>query len=106
MKATPPPPSQPDGEAGPSQNNHAITANGDRSHMDIDTIVIDTFRWSRCKKPLPQKLMLSIGIPLLSEHVEVLHPSKTQKKTTQLTKKLYPQVIVTTLLLVRTGYRR
>ncbi|XP_022717557.1 zinc finger CCCH domain-containing protein 13-like isoform X2 [Durio zibethinus] len=29
-------------------------------------------RWSRCKKPLPQKVMRSIGIPLPLEHVEVL----------------------------------
>ncbi|CAM8997194.1 unnamed protein product [Rhodiola kirilowii] len=70
VKATPPP--QPDGEAGTSQNHHSVTSNGDRSQMDIDSVVIDTFRWSRCKKPLPQKLMLSIGIPLPSEHVEVV----------------------------------
>ncbi|XP_017256793.1 uncharacterized protein LOC108226362 [Daucus carota subsp. sativus] len=33
---------------------------------------IDLFRWSRCKKPLPQELMLSLGIPLPLENVEVL----------------------------------
>ncbi|KAL6225580.1 hypothetical protein ACLB2K_004429 [Fragaria x ananassa] len=32
----------------------------------------DVFRWSRCKKPLPQKVTRSLGIPLPLEHVEVL----------------------------------
>ncbi|PWA47647.1 Histone deacetylation protein Rxt3 [Artemisia annua] len=50
--------------------------NGERS-MDIDNNnnsnnVTDVFRWSQCKKPLPQTLMLSIGIPLPPEHLEVL----------------------------------
>ncbi|CAI0430963.1 unnamed protein product [Linum tenue] len=44
------------------------SSNGDSS----DSILIDSFRWSRCKKPLPQKLMRSVGIPLPPEHVEVL----------------------------------
>ncbi|CAN0865142.1 hypothetical protein LINGRAHAP2_LOCUS9150 [Linum grandiflorum] len=43
-------------------------SNGDNS----DHVLIDAFRWSRCKRPLPQKLMRSIGIPLPLEHVEVL----------------------------------
>ncbi|XP_077249655.1 uncharacterized protein LOC143889371 [Tasmannia lanceolata] len=34
--------------------------------------IIDVFRWSRCKKPLPQKAMLSIGVPLPVEHLEAL----------------------------------
>uniref|UniRef100_A0A7N0RBB6 Uncharacterized protein n=1 Tax=Kalanchoe fedtschenkoi TaxID=63787 RepID=A0A7N0RBB6_KALFE len=69
VKATPP---LADGESGPSQNHHSVATNGERSHMDIDSVIIDAFRWSRCKKPLPQKLMRSIGIPLPSEHVEVI----------------------------------
>ncbi|CAI0430968.1 unnamed protein product [Linum tenue] len=44
------------------------SSNGDSS----DSILFDAFRWSRCKKPLPQKLMRSVGIPLPPEHVEVL----------------------------------
>ncbi|KAJ6292192.1 hypothetical protein OIU76_024164 [Salix suchowensis] len=37
-----------------------------------DIVHIDVFRWSRCKKPLPQKVMQSVGIPLPLEHVQVL----------------------------------
>ncbi|KAI3676546.1 hypothetical protein L1987_86157 [Smallanthus sonchifolius] len=32
----------------------------------------DVFRWSLCKKPLPQMVMRSIGIPLPPEHLQVL----------------------------------
>ncbi|XWS16754.1 hypothetical protein CRYUN_Cryun33cG0005900 [Craigia yunnanensis] len=53
-----------------SQNHHSHSSNGEKN--DSDNIVIDVFRWSRCKKPLPQKVMRSIGIPLPLEHVEVL----------------------------------
>ncbi|GAU28466.1 hypothetical protein TSUD_294690 [Trifolium subterraneum] len=53
-----------------SQNHHLHSANGDKS--DSDTILIDVFRWSRCKKPLPQTLMRTVGIPLPLEHVEVI----------------------------------
>lgn len=49
--------------------NHSHTANGER--IDYDNMVIDAFRWSRCKKPLPQKVMQSVGIPLSLEHLEV-----------------------------------
>ncbi|GLT41415.1 hypothetical protein SLA2020_154810 [Shorea laevis] len=44
--------------------------NSEKNYSD-DTMV-DVFRWSRCKKPLPQKVMRSIGIPLPREHVEVI----------------------------------
>ncbi|EOY14008.1 Peptidyl-prolyl cis-trans isomerase G isoform 1 [Theobroma cacao] len=53
-----------------SQNHHSHSSNGEKN--DSDNIMIDVFRWSRCKKPLPQKIMRSIGIPLPLEHVEVL----------------------------------
>ncbi|XVE98960.1 hypothetical protein REPUB_Repub03eG0154500 [Reevesia pubescens] len=53
-----------------SQNHHSHSSNGEKN--DSDNIMIDVFRWSRCKKPLPQKVMRSIGIPLPLEHVEVL----------------------------------
>lgn len=52
-----------------SQNHHPHSANGEKS--EPDHVMIDAFRWSRCKKPLPQKLMRTIGIPLPLEHVEV-----------------------------------
>ncbi|KAK7314855.1 hypothetical protein VNO77_33383 [Canavalia gladiata] len=53
-----------------SQNHHPHSSNVDKA--DSDNIMIDVFRWSRCKKPLPQKVMRSMGIPLPLEHVEVL----------------------------------
>ncbi|RYR06921.1 hypothetical protein Ahy_B05g074237 isoform B [Arachis hypogaea] len=56
-------------DAEKSQNHHH-SANGDKA--DSDSVMIDVFRWSRCKKPLPQKVMRTIGIPLPPEHVEVL----------------------------------
>lgn len=33
--------------------------------------IIDVFRWSRCKKVLPQKIMKSVGIPSPIDEVEV-----------------------------------
>lgn len=60
-------------EAEKSQNHFVHCPNGERT--DNDNTLIDVFRWSRCKKPLPQKVMRSIGIPLPSEHVEVLFSS-------------------------------
>ncbi|OIV90700.1 hypothetical protein TanjilG_15086 [Lupinus angustifolius] len=50
--------------------NHPHSANGGKN--DCVDVMIDAFRWSRCKKPLPQKVMRTIGIPLPLEHVEVL----------------------------------
>ena len=58
-----------DVETEKSQNHHPHPANGEKN--DCDNMVIDVFRWSRCKKPLPQKVMRSVGIPLPLEHVEV-----------------------------------
>ncbi|XP_047310319.1 uncharacterized protein LOC124913923 isoform X2 [Impatiens glandulifera] len=57
-----------------SEQNHGgvHTTNGERGSDGVDTISIDVFRWSRCKRPLPQKVMQSHGIPLPLEHVEVL----------------------------------
>lgn len=51
--------------------NHLPSSNGDKT--ESDNSIIDVFRWSRCKKPLPQKLMRSIGFPLPPDHVEVKH---------------------------------
>ncbi|GLU05013.1 hypothetical protein SLE2022_221380 [Rubroshorea leprosula] len=53
-----------------SQNHHSHSMNGEKS--DSDNTMVDVFRWSRCKKPLPQKVMRSIGIPLPLEHIEVI----------------------------------
>ncbi|RDX93840.1 hypothetical protein CR513_23845, partial [Mucuna pruriens] len=59
-----------DPEIEKSQNHHHHPTNGDKA--DSDNVIVDVFRWSRCKKPLPQRVMRSIGIPLPLEHVEVL----------------------------------
>lgn len=59
-------------ETGRPQTNNAHASNGERSGVDGESSVIDIFRWSRCKRPLPQKSMQSIGIPLPLEHVEVI----------------------------------
>lgn len=58
-------------EAERSQSHYSNGTNGEKSSTDGDNGIIDVFRWSRCKKPLPQELMLSIGIPLPLENVEV-----------------------------------
>ncbi|EPS74224.1 hypothetical protein M569_00530, partial [Genlisea aurea] len=46
--------------------------NGGVDGESSSSVVVDLFRWSRCKRPLPQKYMLSVGIPLPWEHVEIL----------------------------------
>ncbi|PQM38174.1 zinc finger CCCH domain-containing protein 13 isoform X1 [Prunus yedoensis var. nudiflora] len=59
-----------EGETEKSQNHVSHSTNGERN--DSDHIMIDVFRWSRCKTPLPQKVTRSVGIPLPLEYVEVL----------------------------------
>ncbi|KAJ0962229.1 hypothetical protein J5N97_030057 [Dioscorea zingiberensis] len=59
-----------EGEQDKLQNHASRVQHGDRN-MDRENI-IDVFRWSQCKKPLPQNVMRSIGIPLPVEHLEVL----------------------------------
>eukprot|EP00262_Sarcandra_glabra_P011518 TRINITY_DN2780_c0_g1_i1.p1 TRINITY_DN2780_c0_g1~~TRINITY_DN2780_c0_g1_i1.p1 ORF type:complete len:817 (+),score=173.64 TRINITY_DN2780_c0_g1_i1:177-2627(+) len=61
----------PESELEKLQNHNSHAQIGDRNMTDRENI-FDLFRWSRCKKPLPQKVMLSIGIPLPVEHLEVL----------------------------------
>lgn len=51
-------------------HNHQHSSNGEKH--DPENILIDVFRWSRCKKPLPQKVMRSVGIPLPLDYLEVL----------------------------------
>lgn len=60
-----------------SKNHHPHSANGEK--YDCDNVMIDAFRWSRCKKPLPQKVMRTVGIPLPLEHVEVLSDYSKKK---------------------------
>ncbi|XP_059656216.1 uncharacterized protein LOC132303126 isoform X3 [Cornus florida] len=55
-----------------SLTHNLHSTNGEISTVDGDSVMIDVFRWSCCKKPLPQKVMRSIGIPLPLEHLEVL----------------------------------
>ncbi|CAI9108858.1 OLC1v1008558C1 [Oldenlandia corymbosa var. corymbosa] len=59
-------------ESDRSQHHNSHSTNGERG-CSVDTEnVVDAFRWSRCKKILPQSKMISVGIPLPPEHVEVL----------------------------------
>ncbi|KAK6921450.1 Histone deacetylation protein Rxt3 [Dillenia turbinata] len=60
-------------EAEMPQSHSLHSANGDRHLGDSDNVMIDVFRWSHCKKPLPQKVMRSLGVPLPLEHVEALY---------------------------------
>ncbi|CAN4115353.1 unnamed protein product [Withania somnifera] len=54
------------------QTYNVHMANGEKNGVNGENMMVDMFRFSRCKKPLPQKLMQSVGIPLPLEHVEVL----------------------------------
>lgn len=54
------------------QSHNLHMANGEKNGVNGENTMVDMFRLSRCKKPLPQKLMQSVGIPLPLEHVEVL----------------------------------
>ncbi|VAH74083.1 unnamed protein product [Triticum turgidum subsp. durum] len=51
-------------------NSHHHLQNGDRGNTEHE--LRDVFRWSRCKKAMPEVAMRSIGIPLPAEQVEVL----------------------------------
>lgn len=55
----------------PQNHNSRVAQSSNRNSTDCDRL-IDVYRWSRCKRPLPQKVMHSIGIPLPVEHLEVL----------------------------------
>ncbi|KAL6655586.1 hypothetical protein ACP70R_006412 [Stipagrostis hirtigluma subsp. patula] len=59
-----------DAEVGKHQNSSHHSQNGDRSSMEHE--IRDVFRWSRCKKAMPESAMRSIGIPLPAEQLEVL----------------------------------
>ena len=59
-----------DSDSEKSQNHHSHPASNGKSNGN-DDVMTDVFRFSRCKKPLPQKMMLTLGIPLPLDHVEV-----------------------------------
>ncbi|KAK3130059.1 hypothetical protein QOZ80_6BG0488370 [Eleusine coracana subsp. coracana] len=53
------------------QNSSHLSRNGDdRSFVEHE--LRDVFRWSRCKKAMPENVMRSIGIPLPADQLEVL----------------------------------
>ncbi|KAF3334913.1 Transcriptional regulatory protein rxt3 [Carex littledalei] len=54
-----------------SSHNHHHTQNGTGSIEQKEELV-DTFRWARCRKPLPDNSMRSLGLPLPPEHLEIL----------------------------------
>ncbi|XP_062198703.1 uncharacterized protein LOC133901363 [Phragmites australis] len=59
-----------DAEPEKHQNSSHHPQNGDRGSMEHE--LRDVFRWSRCKKAMPESAMRSIGIPLPAEQLEVL----------------------------------
>ncbi|KAF8688759.1 hypothetical protein HU200_042238 [Digitaria exilis] len=59
-----------DAEAEKHQNSSHHSQNGDRGSVEHE--LRDVFRWSRCKKAMPESAMRSIGIPLPADQLEVL----------------------------------
>uniref|UniRef100_A0A0E0EB62 Histone deacetylation protein Rxt3 n=1 Tax=Oryza meridionalis TaxID=40149 RepID=A0A0E0EB62_9ORYZ len=60
-----------DAETEKHQNSsHHHSQNGDRTSSEHE--LRDLFRWSRCKKAMPESSMRSIGIPLPADQLEVL----------------------------------
>lgn len=57
-------------EAEKHQSGSHHSQNGDRASMDHE--IRDVFRWSRCKKAMPESAMRSVGIPLPLDQLEVL----------------------------------
>ncbi|CAD6244957.1 unnamed protein product [Miscanthus lutarioriparius] len=52
------------------QSGSHHSQNGDRGYVEHE--LRDVFRWSRCKKAMPENAMRSIGIPLPADQLEVL----------------------------------
>ncbi|KAK3163722.1 hypothetical protein QOZ80_1AG0007440 [Eleusine coracana subsp. coracana] len=63
-------PNASDAEPEKHQNSSHHSQNGDRSSMEHE--LWDVFRWSRCKKAMPESAMRSMGVPLPAEQLEVL----------------------------------
>ncbi|XP_073129825.1 uncharacterized protein [Henckelia pumila] len=59
-------------ETGKTQTYNSHHSNGERNVLDGESTMVDIFRWSHCKRPLPQKIMQNMGIPLPIEYLEVL----------------------------------
>ncbi|RLN11954.1 hypothetical protein C2845_PM09G06320 [Panicum miliaceum] len=59
-----------DAEPEKHQSSSHHSQNGDRGSVDHE--LRDVFRWSRCKKAMPESAMRSIGIPLPADQLEVL----------------------------------
>ena len=53
------------------QHHNSHVQNGDKNLAERENTV-DVFRLSRCKKILPEEIMLTSGIPLRAEDLEVL----------------------------------
>jgi len=61
----------PESEHERCQHHSSHVQNGDRNLAECENTV-DVFRLSRCKKILPEEIMLTSGIPLRAEDLEVL----------------------------------
>ena len=67
-----------DAEPEKHQNSSHHSQNGDRGSVDHE--LRDVFRWSRCKKAMPESAMRSIGIPLPADQLEVFLASFVRLK--------------------------
>jgi len=67
-----------DAEPEKHQNSSHHSQNGDR--VSVDHELRDVFRWSRCKKAMPESAMRSIGIPLPADQLEVFLASFVRLK--------------------------
>ncbi|KAI7731255.1 hypothetical protein M8C21_027302 [Ambrosia artemisiifolia] len=59
-------------KAGNEMDTNGVDSDNTTAHNNNNNNnMMDVFRWSLCKKPLPQTVMRSIGIPLPPEHLKV-----------------------------------
>lgn len=57
---------------GNEMETNGVDSDNNNNSNNNSNNMMDVFRWSECKKPLPQTVMRSIGIPLPPEHLQVL----------------------------------
>uniref|UniRef100_A0A251VNE4 Uncharacterized protein n=1 Tax=Helianthus annuus TaxID=4232 RepID=A0A251VNE4_HELAN len=59
-------------KSGNETDTNGVDSDNNNNNNNSNNNMMDVFRWSLCKKPLPQTLMCSIGIPLPPEYLKVL----------------------------------
>ncbi|KAF5769306.1 hypothetical protein HanXRQr2_Chr14g0646691 [Helianthus annuus] len=61
-------------KSGNETNTNGVDSDNNNNNNNSNNNMMDVFRWSLCKKPLPQTLMCSIGTPLPPEHLKESAP--------------------------------